>query len=523
MALALCFLSLTSNVHAGEWASQSLKAAIVDRHGNTLGYRGVRDLSQCGKDIGPMVLSEEPAANSERMYLSCSQASSKIVEGAWAGSEVRTLVSQGPVQNRIDLAIVADGYTELEKQKFFDDALAISEDLFTRETFASYRALFNVHAVFVPSVESGIGDGRPKNTALKLYRDSTYRQAVMPGDPGAAARASRLAPDVDYPILLGNDAFYGGLGGQFAITTASPLNLTTVLRHELGHNFGRVGEEYDGGQVYSGANFSRSSNLPWKHWIKSSPLPIYKMNLLHYSAPWKNLTNSDLVQNFQVNTASQILIDFSSLGFDKKDDVALFVDERPIDFEGEFNYDRNFYLVYVDVPAGNHTVRFQRKATDTNNIVSKLAIYSVPTDYPKEKDLVGGFSTYQQGSTFVGYRPTDRTCLMKDMHSHKFCSVCVENMWSFFLKEVNLVDGIKVSDVDGSKRVEVSLIPFGDRLQVDWIDGQGKIRTELRGLTTWQSKPQDSGLWKVRVSFVSSEVKAPGHEAWSIHETSFRL
>ena len=51
---------------------------------------------------------------------------------------------------------------------------------------------------------------------------------------------------------------WGGLGGRYAITTRSLTSGSMVLRHELGHNFSNVGEEYDGGQVYSGANFSRT-------------------------------------------------------------------------------------------------------------------------------------------------------------------------------------------------------------------------------------------------------------------------
>lgn len=59
--------------------------------------------------------------------------------------------------------------------------------------------------------------------------------------------------------FLGNDEFYGGLGGEFTISTSSETSGTIVLRHEMGHNFANVGEEYDGGQVYRGAN---SDDLP---------------------------------------------------------------------------------------------------------------------------------------------------------------------------------------------------------------------------------------------------------------------
>ena len=37
-------------------------------------------------------------------------------------SELRILVEQGPWQNRINLTIIGDGYTQTEREKFFSDA-----------------------------------------------------------------------------------------------------------------------------------------------------------------------------------------------------------------------------------------------------------------------------------------------------------------------------------------------------------------------------------------------------------------
>jgi hypothetical protein len=123
---------------------------------------------------------------------------------------------------------------------------------------------FNVYAVFVPSKVSGIGDGSPKDTAFRLYRDPAgSKRGIMPGNESALVRAMNMAPATDYPIVLANDDYYGGLGGRWAISTRSRATGLMVLRHELGHNFGEVGEEYDNGYVYRGANASRSIRVPW--------------------------------------------------------------------------------------------------------------------------------------------------------------------------------------------------------------------------------------------------------------------
>ncbi|HEX4924405.1 MAG TPA: M64 family metallopeptidase [Bdellovibrionales bacterium] len=495
--------------------AETMRANIVDERGRIVGQKSIRDLSLCGSDLGPRLIAEGHLNEIGRLHLDCSSRFEPF-QGAgqsWPGAEVVTLVNQGPSQNRIDLTIVGDGYTAAQKAKFFDDAKKITQDLFGQDTFATYLPLFNVHAVFVPSAESGIGDGRPKNTALKLYRHPTTRQAVMPGSPYDAERASRLAPDVDYPILVANDPFYGGLGGQFAITTSAPLNLTTVLRHELGHNFGRVGEEYDGGQVYSGANHSRSAQVPWMHWVRGQ-LQVHKAELLYYVAPWQNLGKAPLEVGVRVPQGfRRLFIDFSSLGMDSKEDVALFVNGQRIAFDGNFNYDRNFYRVELPVQAGEQRLVFQELKKDGNNIISKVALYALPDGFPMDTPLTGAFATYNQGNQMVGYRPTESFCLMRDMKSHKFCSVCLENMWRNFLREISLIDGIAQS---GSV-IEAKVLPLGNRIAVRWVDPRGQVREKLNNVLKWEAAAGDKGRWTMQAAFVSNEVADPQAASWAIH------
>lgn len=541
MTHLLSAISIFLSVHVAQ-AQEIYKANLVDRAGNSYGTRQIRDLKLCGTSAGPAWVLEgadHPPKNpgnlkeakyreflqtqAPEMYFSCTTQKNNRPWNAkdWPGSEIKTLMGQGDPKNRIDLTIVGDGYTQSEKTKFFSDAEKITKDLFGAETFKTYLALFNVHAVFVPSAVSGIGDGRPKNTALGLYRDSTLRQAVMPGNSSAARKAAALAPDSDYAILVGNDRFYGGLGGAFAITTSAPLNITTVLRHELGHNFGRVGEEYDGGQVYSGANFSRSAQVPWQHFVSGGGVKVHEAVQLNYAAPWKNLSAGPY--EVKVNMPAgmdRMYIDFNSLGFDTPKDAALTVDGKLIPFTGDFNYDRNFYRVELDkVPSGWHTVAVTEVAKDGNNVLSKLGVYALPASYPKGADSIGAYTVYNDSGTKTGYRPTESTCLMRDMKSRKFCEVCVENMWRNFLKEVNLIDGVSQS----AGNVVLDLIPVEKaKLLIQWTGPKGS-RPDLNNKTEWTMGAGDSGRWTVRVKFVSPEVKDPKADQWAIHQRQVDL
>ncbi len=447
----------------------------------------------------------------------------------WPGAEVRTIVEQGPVGNRIDLTIVGDGYTEAEKTRFFEDAKRLTDDMFVGDTFASYLPLFNVHAVFVPSKESGLTDETRKDTALGLYRSpANSKRGVMPGNRSAIERALALAPDTDYPILVANDDFYGGLGGRYAITTRSHNSGTMVLRHELGHNFGNVGEEYDGGQVYSGANHSRSARLPWEHWTDGEG-KVHQAKALATGYPWKNLAEGPISMDFRVpegdaNGPMQVGIDVSSVGWDGPQDVEILINGEPQEYEGVFTEDRSFFRLKeaTSLPAGRHKLTIKEKITDGNNVVAAVRINAYPADYDFTPDKVGGFPTFNHAGQHVGYRPTHESCLMRNMRETKFCSVDQENMWHQFLRRVELVDAVEVQPLpaaqngqDGGRLVEVKT-PELDGLDIRWYqtttDERGRKKEvelpELHNKNSWVAgEDQAAGDYRVEVRFSTDEVR----------------
>lgn len=445
----------------------------------------------------------------------------------WKGSEVRTIVNQGPTDNRIDLTIVGDGYTEEEKERFFQDALRLTNDMFVGQTFASYLPLFNVHAVYVPSNESGLTDVERKDTALSLYRSPRgSKRGVMPGDRRAAERAIGLAPDTDYPILVANDDFYGGLGGRYAITTRSHNSGTMVLRHELGHNFGNVGEEYDGGQVYSGANHSRSANLPWQHWIDGEG-EVHSAKTLATGYPWENLSKGPINIDFKVPEGDekgpqQIGIDVSSVGWEGEQDVEILIDGKPQKYEGVYTEDRSFFRLKdaKSLPAGDHKLTIREKNADGNNVVAAVRINAYPADYDFTPNKVGGFPSFNYRGQHVGYRPTHESCLMRTMRSTEFCSIDQENMWHKFLNRVDLIDGveakpIKSRDGDENQIIKVET-PALEGLDVRWFtdvtDEEGNTKEveleHLRGQKQWLAEDgQDEGDYRVEVRFATDEVR----------------
>lgn len=436
----------------------------------------------------------------------------------WPGSEVRALVSQGPPTNRINLTIVGDGYTSAERERFFEDARRTSDDLFKGETFRSYLALFNVYAVFVPSQDSGITDLSSKSTALGLYRDPAgSKRAIMIRNVGAAERALKLAPATDYPILLANDEFYGGLGGRYAITTRSTSSGTIVLRHELGHNFGNVGEEYDGGQVYQGANHSSSPQAPWSHWAQGS-METFESERLIGAYLWKNLARGGWSESFRVPQGSATFDFFiSTVGWSSPDDVLIKIDGKRVDVVGKYHTDRSFFDPAAGPAAlapGDHVIDVSENLKDGDNVLASIEAHAYPAGYDFTPDRVGAFATFDEDGSHVGYRPTHRSCLMREMRSYKFCAVDQENMWLRFLHKVRLIDELKVQTVGAAREVVLTVPPLAG-LDVRWYREEAGRSTELvdlRGARNWPVESTLHGRVRAVVTFTTPEVRKPSKD-----------
>lgn len=246
--------------------------------------------------------------------------------------EIVLLIESGPPSNRIDIVFMGDGYTVDERDKHFADMERLTDDMFASTTFFSHLPLFNIWAVFRPSVESGVGvGGRPLDTAFGLYRDGTELRGLYCSKPMAARQACALTGEdaCDFPSLIGNDDFYGGLGGEFTISTRSETSGTVVLRHELGHNLVDVGEEYDGGQVYSGANFASSlSNIKWTHWLTEPDNVVAQQAMIRVQEyPWYDLADGTYSVTFNSNGEyDRWLLKFSASGVETPGSLVIELD-----------------------------------------------------------------------------------------------------------------------------------------------------------------------------------------------------
>lgn len=400
------------------------------------------------------------------------------VDGPLAADEVIPLLETGPSANRIDLVFMGDGYTAAQRELFIEDAKRIFAEMFETPTFRGYRPLFNIWAVFRPSVESGIGKGSAKNTAFRLYRQGNTLRAIFCGNSSAAHSASRAAPDCDYPVLIGNDPHYGGLGGEFAITTSSRTSGTMVLRHELGHNFGRVGEEYDGGG-YFGANHTSDSDSPdWAHWLSAAPRAEPSVaRFLEW--PWHHLQTGPYKVKFDSDgTKSSTHIVISLSGFEAAGEIEVLLDGQPLPVTSPGHADRAFHTWFQNqgLSAGQHTLTFTEKNADGDNWVSNLTVHEYGSDFVFDEEAIGAYPMYGRWGGVDGYRSNWETCLMRHMESVRFCSVCVENIWILFLEQISLIDAVETASAGGTLTAKLKTPALGALRPVPATDETFTVR-----------------------------------------------
>ena len=70
---------------------------------------------------------------------------------------------------------------------------------------------------------------------------NTHRQVTVSRPKVLAAAAA--SPDWDEILMVVNDTTYGGSGGSFSVVSTN-VNAVDVARHEFGHTFSRLADEY---------------------------------------------------------------------------------------------------------------------------------------------------------------------------------------------------------------------------------------------------------------------------------------
>ncbi len=193
------------------------------------------------------------------------------------------LLKSGSLDKCIDVAIMAEGYTEAEMDLFYKDAQATCDALFSHEPFKRLKDRFNIVAVACPSKDSGVSIPRNnewKTTAVSSHFDTFYSDRYLTTRSVKAIHNWLAGIPYEHIIILANTDTYGGGGiyNSYTLTTAHHTMFKPVVVHEFGHSFGGLADEY----AYDEAP---SSQYPYE----IEPWEQNITTLVHFEDKWKDM------------------------------------------------------------------------------------------------------------------------------------------------------------------------------------------------------------------------------------------
>jgi hypothetical protein len=163
--------------------------------------------------------------------------------------KVWTLFENGPPTEKVDVLLIAEGYTAGEMPKFRRDVERLTAKLFELEPFKSRRSDFNVRALELPSARSGVNRphvGEFRRTLLSTsYNIFDSERYVLTFDNRAFREAASAAP-YEFVEILVNEKQYGGGGiHNWQATTSVDTGFAEyVFVHEFAHHFAGLADEY---------------------------------------------------------------------------------------------------------------------------------------------------------------------------------------------------------------------------------------------------------------------------------------
>ena len=153
------------------------------------------------------------------------------------------------ITGNVDLAILADGYTEAQMGKFYADCQRAVDALFAWEPFASLKDRFNVVAVAAPSQDAGPSvphRGVWKRGTSGCHYDTFYSDRYLMSQQMHRIFDALSGVPFEHIMVLVNSDTYGGGGiyNQVTFSTSNHPTFRQVFVHEFGHSYAGLADEY---------------------------------------------------------------------------------------------------------------------------------------------------------------------------------------------------------------------------------------------------------------------------------------
>lgn len=182
--------------------------------------------------------------------------------------ETFDVIYTGAAQNKVDIVVLAEGYSADEKAKFMADCKVFADHMFQFSPYKERQGDFNIRGVWRAAKDSGAsmpGEHIWKETTMDShYYTFDSERYIMVDD---YQKVLNLAANVPYDLIyiLSNTKKYGGGGiyNFYGISAAGdPQFAGKVYVHEFGHMLVGLGDEYVGTTGYD--EFYPKDVEPWE-------------------------------------------------------------------------------------------------------------------------------------------------------------------------------------------------------------------------------------------------------------------
>jgi hypothetical protein len=217
----------------------------------------------------------------------------------------------GDPHKKVDVVILADGYSSEESNKFKQDVKKVVEVFFEQEPYKSRSSDFNIYAVLKSSIDSGIDEPRAriyKQTSLSTTFNSMGSERYVLTEDNKAMRDIAAHVPYDAIYIMVNHHRYGGGGiyNLFCTFTLDPQWMKYLFTHEFGHSFTGLADEYYSSPIAYADFYPKGveprepnitalldpANIKWKSLLSEGvliPTPWFKSEYDSINFSWQKL------------------------------------------------------------------------------------------------------------------------------------------------------------------------------------------------------------------------------------------
>lgn len=200
----------------------------------------------------------------------------------------KKLLYSGDSHKKLDVVIVADGYTKKDAKKMEQDFQTFAEALVKMKPYKDHKNDFNIWGVPAISKESGITNpvkGEKRNTAIgSSYNIMGIARYLMTYEVHQLHDLIDNAPYEQIIIMSNSEVYGGGAIYNFYANVVASSASATVLPHEFGHTFAGLADEY----------IDEDISYEELHSTKTEPLQPNITSLVAFDKKWKDLVEEGL-------------------------------------------------------------------------------------------------------------------------------------------------------------------------------------------------------------------------------------